>query len=70
MCHSSNGDILDQIHRLIHVLKIPDAFRGKDIIDQEGIIAETLSSGSTAANPREATDQDVRIILETLFLAG
>lgn len=42
-------------------------FRGCRIKDEEGIVAETLASGSTAANPRAVTADDVRIVLERVF---
>ena len=70
MCYCISRDILDEIYRLGTALHIPNAFRRIECTDQDNIIAETLASGSTAANPRDVSAQDVEIILETLFLAG
>jgi alcohol dehydrogenase class IV len=39
----------------------------RDILEKEKIIAETLQSGSTAANPKPITRADVEYLLKELF---
>ena len=46
---------------------IPEPFRGAALPDREAVIAETLHSGSTQANPRPVTPADVDQLLQTLY---
>jgi len=61
------GDLIEVASSLLDALGISSPFRGKQLIDESGIIAEALASGSTAANPRIVTDADVRNLLCELF---
>ena len=63
----TGGDFLQRIDTLLGRLKIKSPFKGKVLIEKEKIIRETLFSGSTAANPRQVTAQDVECILEEIF---
>ena len=64
-----DGDLLDAIEALNARFGIASPFRGQAIIDADGIMAETLASGSTKANPRAVTAADVRDLLGVLFTA-
>lgn len=73
------GDALDELNRelgedlqqrtggLLNALGIASPFAGQPILDREAVIAETLASGSTAANPRPVQAEDVDKVLDNLF---
>lgn len=63
------GDLLKGVEGLIRSLGILNPFHGREIRDMELIIAETLASGSTAANPRKVGREDVELMLRELFSA-
>lgn len=56
-----------RIKALLQELGIISPFKGKAIIEKEKIIAETLSSGSTAANPRTIIREDAECMLGEIF---
>ncbi|NLN91872.1 MAG: iron-containing alcohol dehydrogenase [Candidatus Hydrogenedens sp.] len=60
-------DPLVAVETLIQRLKLESPFRGKKLENKEAIIEESLASGSTKANPREVSREDVVTILKTLF---
>lgn len=60
-------DFLQRIDVLLKELKIESPFKRKPIAEQEKIIEETLKSGSTAANPKEVTREDVEFLLSEIF---
>ncbi|MBI4845708.1 MAG: iron-containing alcohol dehydrogenase [Candidatus Omnitrophica bacterium] len=60
-------DFLKRIEVLIEKLEIRSPFNGFKIIEKEKIIYETLISGSTAANPKLITEEDVDFLLRCLF---
>ncbi len=62
-------DIVKRCQELLQSLNISSPLKGKDIIEKEKIISETLSSGSTAANPKKITQEDVEYMLRELFKA-
>jgi len=49
--------------------RLQSPFAGQPIRDRDAIIAETLVSGSTAANPRKVDAQDVADLLDRIFAA-
>ena len=59
MSQAVGMDLLQKVHELQKTLKIISPFKGKPIPEKEKIIRETLSSGSTAANPKAITRADV-----------
>ncbi len=61
------GDLLGWIETMMRRFRISSPFSGQALIDEEGIVAETLASGSTKANPREVTESDIRDLLAKLF---
>lgn len=61
-------DFAEKVEKLLSALKLESPFRGKEVIERETIIAETLKSSSTAANPKPITREDVEFILDELFL--
>ncbi|HNV85806.1 MAG TPA: iron-containing alcohol dehydrogenase [Candidatus Omnitrophota bacterium] len=67
MTYVVKKDFLEKTEELLSLLKIESPFRGKPLIEKEKIIAETLRSGSTAANPKPITREDVEFILEEIF---
>ncbi len=60
-------DLLERTNEMIAGMGIESPFAGKEIIDGDGIVRETLASGSTAANPRAVTEQDVHELLDAIF---
>ncbi|MCX7591975.1 MAG: iron-containing alcohol dehydrogenase [Kiritimatiellae bacterium] len=67
MCEWAGGDITDAIGQLMAALEIRSPFKAGSLTDEEAIVAETLASGSTAANPRPVTRQDVLNLLAGIF---
>jgi alcohol dehydrogenase class IV len=61
------ADIEQRSRELLDRLEIASPFAGQAVIDQAGIIREALASGSTAANPRPVTEDDVAAVLGRLF---
>ena len=60
-------DLEEKIAELQRALGIASPFKGETVIEKEKIIAETLKSGSTAANPKLITREDVEFILKEIF---
>ncbi|MBN1688378.1 MAG: iron-containing alcohol dehydrogenase [Candidatus Omnitrophica bacterium] len=60
-------DFKERVEELLKILKITSPFQGKTLIEKEKIILETLTSGSTAANPKPVVREDVEFILRALF---
>ena len=67
MSQAVGMDLLQKVHELQKTLKIVSPFKGKPLPEKEKIIAETLQSGSTAANPKPITRADVEYLLKELF---
>lgn len=67
MSQAVGMDFLKRVTDLLAALKIISPFKGKTISEKEKIIAETLKSGSTAANPKPVTREDVELILKEIF---
>ena len=67
MSQAVGMDLLQKIHELQKTLKIVSPFKRKPILEKEKIISETLKSGSTAANPKTITRDDVEYLLNELF---
>ena len=63
---ATGADLLHEVERLLGRLGIASPFAGKPFADPGEIVQETLASGSTKANPRAATAEDVMRILTTL----
>lgn len=61
-------DFIERVRQLLEILKIASPFKGKEIIEKEKIIEETLRSGSTAANPKSIGRDDVEFILKEVFI--
>lgn len=60
-------DLIGRVETLLKKLSISSPFTGKPLKEKNKIIEETLSSGSTAANPKKIERQDVEFILNELF---
>ncbi len=60
-------DIQDYAQVMLTRLRLQSPFAGESLEDKEALIAETLASGSTKANPREVTGDDVEMLLQRLF---
>lgn len=67
MSQTVGMDFLTRITSLMKELKITSPFKGKTVLDKEMILRETLRSGSTAANPKPITPEDVAFILDEIF---
>jgi alcohol dehydrogenase class IV len=67
LSEAAGGDLLGLTRRLLTALRIESPFAGRRLDDVAGIVAETLASGSTAANPRVVAAADVEALLRTLF---
>ncbi|MDD2600251.1 MAG: iron-containing alcohol dehydrogenase [Kiritimatiellae bacterium] len=60
-------DIRELVTTWMDAMQLTNPFKGKKIDDLEAFISETLSSGSTQANPRTVTADDVRWLLARIF---
>lgn len=60
-------DLTARAAALVRTFGLASPFTGKEVIEREKIIAETLASGSTAANPRPVTRADVEGMLAEIF---
>ena len=67
MCNVVGGDLETRVKALLLELGIKSPFNGKQYIEDRKIIEETLSSGSTDANPRTITRKDVEFMLGEIF---
>jgi len=67
MSQAIGMDLLQKVHELQKTLKIVSPFKGKPAREKEMIIEETLRSGSTAANPKTITREDIEYLLKELF---
>jgi len=65
-----DGDVLTSVVAMLDKLQLTSPFSGKRLDDTDVVVAETLASGSTAANPRKVTEADVKAILDGLFDAS
>ncbi|MDD5455401.1 MAG: iron-containing alcohol dehydrogenase [Candidatus Margulisbacteria bacterium] len=63
----AGDDLIKKIEVLKQLFKIPEFFKGKEIIKKEQIINYTINSGSTRANPKDITREDVEWLLKQLF---
>jgi alcohol dehydrogenase class IV len=63
----TGDDLLRRTEYLLGRLEISSPFKGKTPADEQGIVEETLASGSTNANPRPVNADDVRGLLRELF---
>jgi alcohol dehydrogenase class IV len=61
------ADVLSRSRSLLQALGIESPLAGQSLSDEEAVIRETLDSGSTRANPRPVSEDDVRSLLKTLF---
>jgi len=61
------GDLLARVQELMDRLLIQSPFKDYSIKDKDAIIEETLASGSTKANPRSVTVEDVESLLAEIF---
>lgn len=61
------GDAQEVAADLLARLGVRSPFAGQALDDRDGIVRETLASGSTAANPRAVAQADVSAILDALF---
>ncbi|HNX68311.1 MAG TPA: iron-containing alcohol dehydrogenase [Candidatus Omnitrophota bacterium] len=67
MSRAVGMDFLVRITELVTTLKIVSPFKGKPVLEKETIVSETLRSGSTAANPKTVTREDVEFLLREIF---
>jgi alcohol dehydrogenase class IV len=61
------GDLLERARQRLEEFQIVSPFKGAAMVEKELIIRETLASGSTAANPRPVTREDVEFLLSEIF---
>lgn len=67
MSKEIDGDLLTLTRELPGKLGVASPFKGKQIVEKEIIIRETLKSWSTAANAKPITETDVEFLLARLF---
>jgi len=60
-------DFSRRVESVIRQLNITNPFKDKKLIDRQKIIAATIASGSTAANPKKIDEQDIAYMLQKLF---
>ena len=61
------GGVEERVRAWLDDFQLPNAFAGKTITARDEIIKETLASGSTKANPRDVTAEDVDAMLDEIF---
>ena len=61
------GDPVRRVNDLLSGLGVDNPFAGAALHHVETMVRETLESGSTAHNPKQVTEEDVRWLLERLF---
>jgi alcohol dehydrogenase class IV len=61
------GDLTEITAGLIERLGIQNPFKGQPLVRLSDIIEQTLSSGSTQANPKRIEKTDVEVLLNRLF---
>jgi alcohol dehydrogenase class IV len=64
------GDPIERVRGLMATLGIRSPFAGRTLYDTDAVVDEVMASGSTAANPRAVTREDVKGILVSMFEAG
>ncbi len=64
---AAGGDLLETVTALKANCGIESPFSSKKLIREDEIIQAVLSSGSTAANPKPVTEEDVRSLLSAIF---
>jgi alcohol dehydrogenase class IV len=67
MSETVGTDLITRVGDLSRNLGIVSPFAGREVLEKEKMIAETLASGSTQANPRSITRADLEWILDRLF---
>lgn len=67
LSRAAGKDFAARADELIRELGMVSPFRGRPVPERETVIRETLASGSTAANPRAITREDVEFLLAEVF---
>jgi alcohol dehydrogenase class IV len=67
MSQAVGGDLLTCVRKLLAHVAIVSPFRGQTLRDEARIVAETLASGSTRANPKPVEAADIQWLLHQLF---
>ncbi len=62
------GDFATVTNTLLATLQIQNPFKGQPLLRKNEILDQTLSSGSTMANPKRITPADVEFLLSRLFV--
>lgn len=60
-------DLLKRVEDLVRELNLINPFKNLPLIEKETLVRETLQSGSTAANPKPITRNDVEFLLSEIF---
>lgn len=60
-------DVEAQVRTWLREMALENPFTGRKVDDLETFVKEVLASGSTAANPRTVTAEDVRQLLENIL---
>ncbi len=60
-------DVESLVAQWLDAMRLDNPFKGRQIADPAQVIRETLASGSTAANPRPVSAEDVESLLATIF---
>jgi alcohol dehydrogenase class IV len=63
---AAGGDFARWVDEALAAFDLVSPFKGAALDDRAGIIAETLGSGSTRANPRDVTADDVDALLNAV----
>lgn len=60
-------DVEKTVAGWLSTMQLESPFRGRHVEDRDAFIRETLASGSTAANPRPVTAEDVSALLDAIL---
>ena len=61
-------DVEARVASWMTAMKLKNPFVGQQVTDREAFIREALASGSTAANPRPVTADDVSSLLDAILV--
>ena len=60
-------DVEEKVRTWLEAMRLENPLAGRTVADRDAFIRETLASGSTAANPRPVTAEDVAALLDAVL---
>ncbi len=63
------ADPVNFVKSLLNLMGVKSPFIGRQLIEKEVIISETINAFATQANPKKITQEDVEFLLDKLFVS-